>query len=67
MFRYSTIAAALILVGSVAAASAGPSHVHRSSEFTAPAVTQIDQNGDYVISRSLGAVPGEPGAPNVWR
>jgi hypothetical protein len=62
MFRYSTIAAALILVGSVAAASAAPSHV-----LSAPAVTQIDQNGDYVISRTPGAIPAEPGAPNVRR
>ena len=62
MFKFSTIAAALILIGSVAAASAASSKVNRG-------VTQIDQNGNYVISHAPGAIPAEPGdAPNhVWR
>jgi hypothetical protein len=55
MFKYSTIAAALILVGSVAAASAASSKVHRAG------VTQIDQYGNYVISHAPGAIPAEPG------
>jgi len=68
MFRYSTLMAALVLVGSVAAASAAPPRAHRGSEFTAPAVTQIDQYGNYVISHTAGAIPAEPGASNyVWR
>ena len=55
MFKYSTIAAALILVGSVAAASAASSKVHQGG------VTQIDQYGNYVISHAPGAIPAEPG------
>ena len=63
MFRYSTIAAALILIGSVAAASAASSNVHRDG------VTQIDQYGNYVITHAPGAIPAEPGAAanHVWR
>ena len=56
MLRYSTIAAALILVGSVAAASAAQPRVHQTS---ASPVTQIDQDGNYLISRTPGAIPSD--------
>ena len=69
MFRYSAIAAALILVGSMATASAAKPGLHQSSQFAARSVTQIDQYGNYVISRTPGAIPAEPGAASnhVWR
>ena len=62
MFKYSTIAAALFLVGSVAAASA-------AVQLNKAGVTQIDQYGNYHVSHAKGAIPTEPGnaAPAVWR
>ena len=61
MFKYSTIAAALILVGSVAAASA-------AGQRNQVGVTQIDQYGNYHVSHAAGAINAEPGnaALAVW-
>jgi hypothetical protein len=60
ILKYSTIAAALLFVGHVA--SAAESRTHRNVEMDTAAargapVTRIDQNGDYVIDRTPGAVP----------
>jgi cytochrome oxidase Cu insertion factor (SCO1/SenC/PrrC family) len=62
ILKYSTIAAALLFVGHVATASAAESRTHRNVEMDTAAargapVTRIDQNGDYVIDRTPGAVP----------
>jgi hypothetical protein len=58
MFRYSTIAAALILVGSVAAASAAQPRVQRGEQGSVSApVTRIDQDGNYYVDHTPGAIP----------
>jgi crotonobetainyl-CoA:carnitine CoA-transferase CaiB-like acyl-CoA transferase len=63
----STMAAALMLVGSVAAASAAEPRVHQTTRVHAAAtevvsapVTQIDQDGNYVINHNQGAIPASP-------
>jgi hypothetical protein len=68
MLRYSAIAAAVILVGSVAAASAAAPRVHRTSgaEATSVPVTRIDAVGNYWIDRSQGAA-AEPRAHRTSR
>ena len=63
MLKYSTIAAALILVGSVAAASAAQPRAHPTSAWP---VTQIDPDGNYVISRAPGAIPSDGAYSAVW-
>jgi hypothetical protein len=70
MLRYSAIAAALVLVGSVAAASAAAPRVHRTSgaEATSAPVTRIDADGNYLIDRSQGAASAaEPRAHRTSR
>jgi len=58
MLKYSAIAATLILVGSVAAASAAVQRGHRTATVhRAAPVTQINQDGNYVINRTPGAIP----------
>jgi hypothetical protein len=64
ILKCSTLAAALIFVGHVATASAAESRTHRNVEMDTVAahgvsapVTRIDQDGNYVIDRTPGAVP----------
>jgi hypothetical protein len=65
ILKCSTLAAALIFVGHVATAAAAESRTHRNFEMETAAarggvsapVTRIDQDGNYVIDRTPGAVP----------